>query len=269
MLKTIEFQDHNQLYITDEPDTLRELLDEGLYAIPEYTNENISLSWSHTDYAVTNLKELLTPDEVNDVPTSAGDSENISLYDKDILVEGVDFIPDSIIKIYQRLAKLPWHILDTKNLSLREMTVEDVDIFYSIYDNEALRFVEPLFSNPLDEKIYTQNYIKDIYGFYGYGLWTVIDKSTGNVIGRAGISNRDGFDIPELGFILAGEYRGRGLGYEICRAILDYAKKELGFTVIQALVLPNNVISINLLKKLGFMDTGDMYDEYEVFECTM
>lgn len=252
MLKTIEFQDHNKLYITDEPDTLRELLDEGLYAIPEYTDENISLSWPHTDYAVTNLRELL---ETN--------------YDKDILLEGVDFIPDSIIKIYQRLAKLPWHILDTKNLSLREMTVEDVDIFYSIYDNEALRFVEPLFDNPLDEKIYTQNYIKDIYGFYGYGLWTVIDKSTGNVIGRAGISNRDGFDIPELGFVLAGEYRGRGLGYEICRAILDYARRELDFTKIQSLVLPNNEVSINLLKKLGFMDTGDMYDEYEVFEIKM
>ena len=249
MLKTIEFQDHNKLYITDEPDILKDLLARNCYAIPEYNDDNISLSWPHTDYAITNLRELL---EVN--------------YDKDILIEGIDFIPDYLKKMYERLAGIPWHILDTKHLSVREMTVEDVDIFYQIYDDkDVLAYVEPLFANPLDEKIYTQNYIKDIYGYYGYGMWTVLDKSSGKIIGRAGISNRDGFEIPELGFVIAREYRGKGLGYEVCRAILDYAKKELEFTQIQALVLPNNTISINLLNKLGFEDTNEFYDEYKVF----
>ena len=250
MLKTIQFQDHNQLYITDDPETLRNLLSQNRFAIPEYNDNNISLSWPHTDYAVTNLRELL---EVN--------------MDKDILTEGVDFIPDSLVKIYERLAGLPWHILDTPRLTLREMTVADVDVFYRIYDDpEVTKYVEPLFSNPLDEKIYTQNYIKDIYGYYGYGFWTVLDKETGKVIGRAGISNRDGFEVAELGFVIAKAYRGCGLGYEVCDAILDYAKKELEFPKIQALVLPNNGISINLLTKLGFYSKEEYYDDYLIFE---
>lgn len=250
MLKTIQFQDHNKLYITDEPETLKRLLENNCLCIPEYTKENESLSFPHTDYAVTNLRELL---EIN--------------YDKDMLIEGIDFIPESLSNIYKRLAGLPWHILDTPRLSLREMTVDDVDEFYKIYeDDDIKKYVEPLFPDPLDEKIYTQNYIKDIYGYYGYGLWTVLDRSDNKVIGRAGISNRDGYDIPEIGFLLSKDYRGMGLGHEVCSAILDYAKKELDFSNVQALVLPNNNVSINLLSKLGFYSTDEYCGEYLIFQ---
>lgn len=251
MLKTIEFQDRKKLYITDDPVLLRELLSQSKHAIPAYNDDNISLEWPHTDYAVSDIDELL---EVN--------------CDRDNIVEGIDFIPDYLKKIHERLEGLPWHILDTEHLSIREMTVSDVDTFYMIYDDEEVtKYVEPLFSNPLDEKIYTQNYIRDIYGYYGYGLWTVLDRKTGNIIGRAGISNRDGFDIPELGFVIAKDYRGHGLGYEVCRGILEYARNELDFDRIQALVLPNNEISINLLTKLNFSNTGLYHEEYQIFEC--
>ncbi len=36
--------------------------------------------------------------------------------------------------------------------------------------------------------------IGNMYYFYNYGVWTICDKTTGQVIGRAGFSNREGYE---------------------------------------------------------------------------
>lgn len=236
MLKIIEFQDGNKLHITDDPIILDRLLNDNLFAIPAYNDKNINLNWPHTDYAVSNIEELL---EIN--PS------------KDYFKEGIDFIPDYLIKVYQRLNNIPWLILETKRTVIREMTVEDVPEFYRIYScKDITKYMDNLFENIEDEIIYTKNYIKNIYGFYGYGLWTVVDKETGHVIGRAGLSNVEGYPYPDLGFVIDKEYQKCGIATEVCNAIIDYAKNELEFDTIEARVQPDNIISQNLLKKLGF-----------------
>ena len=158
---------------------------------------------------------------------------------------------------------IPWDILETERLKVRETTVADIDRFYEIYsDPSTTMYTEPLFEDKDEEIKYTRNYIETIYGFYGYGIWTVIEKETGRVIGRAGVTDREGFDIPEIGFIIAPESRRKGYALEVCNAILDHAKTELGFTKIQALVKPQNTISIDLLKKLGFEITHKLHQDY-------
>jgi len=81
----------------------------------------------------------------------------------------------------------------------------------------------------------------------------VVLNKDGRVIGRAGISPIEDCDYPDLGFVIDKRYQGKGYAYECCQAILDYAKKELGFETIQARVQPENTISINLLRKLNFL----------------
>ena len=39
-------------------------------------------------------------------------------------------------------------------------------------------------------KAFTIKYIENMYGFFGYGLWLVFDKKTGELVARAGIENR-------------------------------------------------------------------------------
>ena len=245
MIKTIRFED-NDLYITDEPDLLRSLLDEGKEAIPCIDEDDETGSFPFTKYAVSDLPSLLE-----------------SSYLKDVIVYGRDFVPDHILKIHQRLNGIPWDILETERLKVRETTVADVERFYEIYsDPSTTMYTEPLFEDMDEEIEYTRNYIETIYGFYGYGIWTVIEKETGRVIGRAGVTDREGFDIPEIGFVIAPESRRRGYAFEVCNAILDYAKTELGFTKIQALVKPQNTISVDLLKKLGFEITRKLHQDY-------
>lgn len=154
---------------------------------------------------------------------------------------------------YRRILGLPWDIFETEHLFVRESTVADVSEFYRIYGEESItRYMDDLFQNPEEEKAYMEDYIRQFYGFYGFGMWTVVYKETGRVIGRAGLSLREGYEEPELGFVIERAFQKKGLAYEVCRAILQYAKEELLFDKVQAFAEPENEASVNLLKKLGF-----------------
>lgn len=157
-------------------------------------------------------------------------------------------------EIYRRLAKVPWDILKTKRMMVRESTVEDVADFYRIYREPSITcYMEDLFQNPEEEIAYMQDYIRHMYGFYGFGMWTVTEKATGRIIGRAGFDIREGYDLPELGFVIEKAYQGKGYASEVCEAILHYAKEELLFEQIQALVEEKNEASVRLLNRLGFV----------------
>jgi RimJ/RimL family protein N-acetyltransferase len=160
----------------------------------------------------------------------------------------------SLDMAYRRLAGLPWEILNTERCIVRETTVEDVDAFYQIYDSpEMTRYTDGLCAVREEEIAYIEDYIRKVYYFYGYGMWTVVERESGCVIGRAGISWREGYELPELGFLIGVPWQGRGYACEVCRAILAYAEKELEIPQVQTLVMEGNEKSMNLVQKLGFV----------------
>lgn len=166
-------------------------------------------------------------------------------------IEEIEY--NSLLQAYQRLVGEPWRILATKRCIVRETTTEDVDSFYEIYaDPSITEYMENLYADRAQEITYIEDYIKTVYGFYGYGMWTVLTKEDNKVIGRAGISWREGYDIPELGFVIAEPYQRQGYAYEVCRAIIEYGEAVLGFTCYQAFVMVGNDISEKLCRKLGF-----------------
>jgi len=161
--------------------------------------------------------------------------------------------PEYVERVWRRLKGLPWKILATDRLQVRETIPEDVDAFYAIYSHPAVtKYMEGLYPEVEQEKQYVREYIEKIYTYYGFGVWTVVEKESGAVIGRAGISYREGFEIPELGFVIGVPWQGKGYAEEACRAILDYGWKALGFDQVQALVEPGNQSSVRLCEKLGF-----------------
>lgn len=178
------------------------------------------------------------------------------------LAEGWESItPSYLERVYRRCRGLPWQILETKRCILRETIEADVDAFYRIYEEPSITaFMENLFADREEEIRYTADYRKNMYEFYGYGIWSVILKETGEVIGRAGLDMRRGFEEPELGFVIGVLWQRRGIAEEVCRAILRYGEKELGFTRVQALTEQENRASLALLKKLGFVFAG-VYEE--------
>lgn len=210
-----------KMYIADLGSTYNALYREGYYVLPCFHENNREESFPGAVYAVEKLEET-------------------------------DF--NSLDMAYRRLAGLPWNILETDRLFVRETTVEDVDSFYRIYAEPAVTdYMENLFADRDEEIAYTESYIETVYAFYGYGMWTVLEKDSGKVIGRAGISWREGYKLPELGFVIGVPWQRQGYAFEVCRAILSYAKEDLEMTRVQALVQPENKKSLSLCEKLGFV----------------
>lgn len=171
-----------------------------------------------------------------------------------ILIEGFEEVDYAFVnRAYERVHHIPWKIAETSRCIIRESALEDLEKFYEIYDGEGMEYIEPL-SDYKTEQEKLRAYIEYRYPFYEYGMWTVLDKQSGKVIGRAGIEEREigGEEKTELGYVLHHLYRRKGIGAEICQAILEYAKSALYMEEIHAFTHIENTISQKLLFHLGF-----------------
>lgn len=168
-----------------------------------------------------------------------------------------DFDPEELEEIYRRLKKIPWDILETDRCVIKETSLGDLDEFYLIYAApDITRFTEDLMERSEEEK-YTENYRDLIYEIYGHGIWTVLKKDTNEIIGRAGLDERAGFDTPELGFVIGKPWQKQGYAYEVCNAILSWAA-ENDITEIMSLTEKENAEAVKLLKKLGFSEGNSL-----------
>lgn len=212
-------KDHT-LVVTDKAFVFQKLHREGYYVIALHYDGNSKENFSGAKYAV------------EDLPV-------------------VEY--RSYEEAFRRLAGIPWDILETKRMKVRETTPQDVDEFYRIYSDPSItQYMENLFPDRKQEMEYIKAYVEQIYEFYGFGLWTVLHRESGRVIGRAGLNVREGYEIPELGFVIDVEHQGQGYAFEVCSAILGYAGEKLEFPAVQAFVDEKNQSSVHLLKKLGF-----------------
>ena len=164
---------------------------------------------------------------------------------------------DRVTKMWQRFHKIPWTITETERLIIREQTEDDIDAIYDIYsDEEAAKYTEDLYADRRDEAEYLRKYIDNQYRFYEFGIWALTLKDSGMLIGRAGISLREGYVLPEIGYIIGKEYRDQGFAKEAVRAVMEYGAEEFGFSSYMAFTKEKNVPSVRLLESLGFRKRG-------------
>lgn len=164
---------------------------------------------------------------------------------------------DRVNKMWQRHLKIPWTITITDRLVVREQTIDDIPALYEIYsDKESVRYTEDLYEDPGEEMDYLQKYIDNQYRFFEYGVWALTLKDSGKLIGRAGLSAREGYDGLEIGYILGKPYRGQGYAKEAVKAIIEYAEEELGVHDFTAFSKEQNKASTGLLESIGFKRSG-------------
>lgn len=169
-------------------------------------------------------------------------------------------------QVYRRFAGIPWDIAETPRCLIREMCPEDAPRLEEIYAEPSVnRFLggfypEEVRGDAEQKRLFLEKYIQNVYGFYGYGIWTVVEKESGEIIGRAGFrSGGDG--IPDLGYVIDPVRQRRGFGFEVCGALLRYGAEELGFRQVKALVEPDNLSSAALCRKLGFAERGSVCED--------
>lgn len=174
----------------------------------------------------------------------------------EVLVEGfeeVDFF--FLERIYQRQHGIPWIVIETERCLLREMTMEDLDDLYQLYAGKDItKYMEGLYQDRKEEEAYTRAYIDHMYRFFGYGMWLVLKKDTGKIIGRAGLNNLDihGISSLELGYMIGAPYQRQGYAMEVCQGIVQFAQEGTEFEELNCLIQKGNDVSVHMMEKLEF-----------------
>ncbi|MCH5333914.1 MAG: GNAT family N-acetyltransferase [Agathobacter sp.] len=188
-----------------------------------------------------------------------------------IVIEGFEEVDEEfLLRVFWRCHGIPWLIAETKRCVIRELALEDLEDLARLYEEPGITrrigengeelpgYVDPLY--PMEEELeYQKNYIEQMYRYYGYGLWLVFDRKSGALIGRAGIENRvypEGVEM-ELGYLIHPDWQGQGIATEVCSAIIQYAREYLECERLNLLTAGENLPSVALAERLGFVYVGD------------
>jgi RimJ/RimL family protein N-acetyltransferase len=91
---------------------------------------------------------------------------------------------------------------------------------------------------------------------HGFAPFSVVELSSGRVIGECGLQLLEGGPEVELGYKLGRPYRGRGYATEASRASLEYGIEHLGLDQIVAVAWPENTASWRVMEKSGMTRVG-------------
>lgn len=143
-------------------------------------------------------------------------------------------------------------ILETSRLILREFRRDDADALARVIsDPETMRF----YPAPLDQAGVEQWIERNLrrYADHGHGLWAMVLKSTGDMIGDCGLTfqNVDGVNELEIGYHVRRDLWGQGLATEAARACRDYGFSRLSADRIISLIRSENVPSRRVAEKNG------------------
>ncbi len=150
-------------------------------------------------------------------------------------------------------------ILETERMYLRSYEDNDLERLAEIYsDEEVMKYIGRggILSKEQTKKG-IDTWIKKIYHEFGFGIWALIDKESDLLIGHCGFNRLPEDAGTEIAYLLAKDFWGKGLATEVSKETLKYGFEKLNLERIVALAYPQNLPSINVIKKLGMKPEGE------------
>jgi ribosomal-protein-alanine N-acetyltransferase len=91
------------------------------------------------------------------------------------------------------------------------------------------------------------------YARDGHGLWAMVLKSSGELIGDCGLTVQDveGASEIEIGYHVRRDHWGQGFATEAARACRDYGFAHLGVSRLVSIIRPENLASRRVAEKNG------------------
>ncbi|WP_418577667.1 GNAT family N-acetyltransferase [Hungatella sp.] len=154
-------------------------------------------------------------------------------------------------------------ILETKRLVLRRLRRSDYGaLCLMLKDEEVMYAYEHAFedweaADWLDRQLMR-------YETYGFGLWAVVLKETGEVIGQCGLTMQEVGDseVLEVGYLFRKEFWHHGYALEAAAACRDYAFEKLGAEAVYSIIRENNGPSRAVAERNGMTVCGSIVKHY-------
>lgn len=143
--------------------------------------------------------------------------------------------------------------IETERLYLRQFDIEkDLKEYAEIMgEYEVGKWLPKGEGYTLEETERFMNYIFAHWDKFNFGIWAVVEKDTGILLGHCGLNYIKELDEVEVLYALGKHARGKGYATEAAKAVLQYGFKELKLDHIIGLTKLDNTASMNILKKIG------------------
>lgn len=143
-------------------------------------------------------------------------------------------------------------ILETKRLILREIDIEqDFKPWVEMMsDEETVRFI----GGKTMDRAACWRHIATLIGHQqlrGFGFYSVVEKSSGDWIGRVGHWAPEGWPEPEIGWTIHKQYTRNGYAKEAGSACVQYAFETLGWSRVIHVIDAKNTASIKTAEAIG------------------
>ncbi len=144
-------------------------------------------------------------------------------------------------------------VIETARLALRRLTEADAPFMLDLLNQPS--FIENIGDRGVrtleQARAYIANGAVASYARYGFGLYLVVVKDTGEAAGICGLVRREGLDDVDIGFALLPNHWKKGYAVEAARAVKDYAAAVVGLERLVAITSPANWPSIRVLEAIG------------------
>ena len=152
--------------------------------------------------------------------------------------------------------------IQTERLILREMTEEDFGSLFQIFsDPETMQH----YPKPFDEaKVHSWiAWNQENYRVFGFGLWALSLKESGELIGDCGITmqNINGQIKPEIGYHIRKDQQRKGYAKEAARACRDWGFENTPFQMLFSYMKYTNVGSYSTALANGMRLMEEFEDE--------
>ena len=149
--------------------------------------------------------------------------------------------------------------LETERLRLRPMRADDFEALVAIFTDPR---VMAAFGGELFTPAQMQGWLDRNLGHqaeYGYGLFSVIRKADGLLIGDCGLEQMTvaGQPVAELGYDFRSDAWGQGFATEAACAVRDYAFEVLKLPQLVSLIRMGNVASQRVAEKVGMLRVAE------------
>lgn len=151
--------------------------------------------------------------------------------------------------------------IETDRLFLREMTPEDYDALYAVLaDSDIMQHYPYTFDGARVRNWIARNRERD--RVFGFGLWAVCLKSSGEMIGDCGLSmqNIGGTILPEIGYHIARVHQRQGYATEAARAVRDWTFANTPFGMVYSDMKKANLPSSATARANGMTYLGEFTD---------
>lgn len=154
-------------------------------------------------------------------------------------------------------------ILETERLTLREMTQADFPALCKILQNNDVMYAyEGAFTDE-EAQLWLDNQLHQ-YSEYGFGLWAVVLKQNGEMIGQCGITMQDynGKQVTEVGYLFMKDLWHMGYATEAAIACKNYAFETLGAVEVFSIIRDTNTASQAVAIRNGMTVHGSFTKHY-------